>query len=62
ELERPLAAADDPRESTWRDSYCKQRCEAIQESCPVADDYFYYRFRYVCGSSDYGDCYYQARN
>jgi hypothetical protein len=25
EIERTLAAADDPRESTWRESYCKQR-------------------------------------
>jgi hypothetical protein len=57
EIERTLAAADDPRESTWRESYCKQRCEAIRESCPVADDYFYYRFRNVCLNSDSYPCY-----
>jgi len=57
EIERALAAAADPRESTWRESYCKQRCEAIKESCPVADGYFYYRFRFVCLNSDYYPCY-----
>lgn len=62
EIERDLAATDDPRESTWRDSYCKQRCEAIQERCPIADDYFYYRFRYMCSNSEYGYCLYRPAN
>jgi len=48
EIERNLAASDNPRESSWRKSYCKFRCEAIQESCPVADDYFYYRYTELC--------------
>ena len=60
EIERTLAATDDPRESAWRDSYCKQRCEAIEERCPVADDYFYYRFRYMCGTTEYWNCAYRA--
>lgn len=61
EIERILAASGNPRESTWRGSYCKQRCEAIQERCPVADDYFYYRYRYVCqGSDEHWPCYPEA--
>ena len=57
EIERDLAATDNPRESAWRDSYCKQRCEAIQEACPVADDYYYYRFNNLCRGSEYYPCY-----
>lgn len=48
EIERTLAASDDPRESTWRDSYCKQRCEAYTEQCPVEDSYYYYDYRTLC--------------
>jgi len=58
EIERSLAVSDDPHESSWRESYCKFRCEAIEENCPVADDYFYYRYRHVCqGSEEYWPCY-----
>ncbi len=48
EIERDLAASGNPRESSWRESYCKFRCEAIEERCPVADDYFYYRYAELC--------------
>jgi hypothetical protein len=48
-LERNLSAADDPKKSIWREDYCKWRCEALQKNCPVADSYFYYRHREICG-------------
>jgi hypothetical protein len=56
EIERDLSATDDPRESTWRENYCKWRCEARQEKCPVADSYFYYRYEEMCGTYHLNQC------
>ena len=42
ELERALSAADDPRESKWKDDYCKWRKEAKDENCQVPSDTYYY--------------------
>jgi hypothetical protein len=56
ETERDLAAADNPRESVWREDYCKWRCEAIQQRCPVADSFFYYRYQTLCGPGLLNTC------
>ncbi|MEJ8568630.1 hypothetical protein V3330_13440 [Wenzhouxiangellaceae bacterium CH-27] len=48
EIERDLAAADVPYESTWRKSYCRFRREAIEDGCPVSDQDFYYPMRQMC--------------
>jgi hypothetical protein len=42
ELERALSAVDEPRESIWREDYCKWRSEARKENCEVPRDLFYY--------------------
>jgi len=42
EIERPLSAADDPAESTWRENYCKWITEVREEDCKVSRDLFYY--------------------
>ena len=56
EIERDLAAADNPYESHWRKSYCRFRCEAIEQRCPVADSDFYYAYRPLCGAAEYDYC------
>jgi len=48
EIERDLAVSDDPKESIWRKNYCKWRCEANKDQCPVNDDYFFYRYWDLC--------------
>jgi hypothetical protein len=48
EIERMLATADNPYESGWRKSYCRFRNEAIDDQCPVADSYYYYRYDNMC--------------
>jgi hypothetical protein len=56
ELERALSAAADPRESAWREDYCKWRCEAIAEDCGVDDSYFYYRYQRLCREENLDGC------
>lgn len=53
EIERDLAASDDPEESKWRENYCKWRCEVNKDRCPADDDYFYYRYRELCRTGIY---------
>ena len=60
EIERDLAAADDPKESTWRENYCKWRCEAVKDQCPVEDSYFYYQYTEICGMGYTNNCQYQV--
>lgn len=50
EIERPLSAADDPAESTWRENYCKWVKEARSGECRVSSDYFYYGHLCLYGS------------
>jgi len=57
EIERMLSAADDPYQSTWRDTYCEFRCEVIEDDCPIQDDYFYYRYQYMCQGTEHFPCY-----
>lgn len=47
EIERALSAADEPRESIWRENYCRWRKEARKENCEVPHDLFYYQN--LCG-------------
>lgn len=57
ETERSMAGADDPRESIWRDTYCRFRCEANAKRCPVNDSTFYYSFNSVCRGPEPYICY-----
>ena len=50
DMERLLSVVDNPRDSIWREDYCKWRCEVLNSKCPVAADYFYYRIANVCGN------------
>jgi hypothetical protein len=59
EIERDLAAADDPYNSTWRETYCRFRCEAIEDDCPVDDRDFYYKIRPMCRNTQYDYCWLQ---
>ena len=42
EIERALSAANDPKESKWKEDYCKWRQEARDEQCEVPSDTYYY--------------------
>jgi len=42
EIERMLSAADDPRESIWRENYCRWVGETRSEDCQLASDTFFY--------------------
>jgi hypothetical protein len=57
EIERDLAAADQPYESIRRDTYCEFRCEVIAKNCPIRDDYFYYSFHKMCQGTEYLPCF-----
>lgn len=46
EIERSLAVADNPSESTWKDSYCKWVNEAREEDCGVPSNA--YCFAEIC--------------
>lgn len=42
EIERMLAAADEPGESRWVPNYCQRLCEAFEEGCrPTGDDFHF---------------------
>ena len=56
EIERDLAAARNPYESTWRKSYCEFRCEVMQDNCPIQDDYFYFEYRSKCHGTEHQSC------
>ena len=51
EIERPLSAASDPYQSIWRVDYCRFRCEAVREGCPVSDVNFHFSFSSMCPNS-----------
>jgi hypothetical protein len=48
EIERALSAADDPRESIWRENYCEQRSEVILKKCKLPSEAFYYSYSELC--------------
>jgi hypothetical protein len=56
EVERALSAADDPMESTWRENYCRWRCDAVERECGVPDSYFYYRYQELCSHEYWNGC------
>lgn len=56
EIERILSAADDPRQSTWAKSYCRFRCEALRERCPVNDSDFHYSYYDICPGDAFSQC------
>ncbi len=56
ETERDLAAADDPYQSKWKDTYCRFRCEARQKRCAVAADYYYFDYSRMCRNTDHAYC------
>ncbi len=56
ELERPLSKASDPYESMWREDYCRWRCEARRERCPVSSNIYDYDYGRMCRDTAYRQC------